>query len=463
MILIFPTQLFWPNKLVQENKNSPIVIVEHPVYFTMYKYHKMKLVLHRATMKCYYEKLKNLNFNVKYVDFNKYSKLKLLLKKENVKCYYPDDHLVISDIKNECENIKMYESPLFLTSVTDLKWFNKKYPKAKHSTFYSWQKSKLSENINSKYFEKAKMFQMVKSQDKYNRNPFPKNISEVQQFKINNSIYVKNAIAYVNVNFSKNPGKSFLYLPITHEKTKLMAKKFLKLFLPNFGKYQDAVSSKVNYGFHSVLSPLMNIGLITPEQMLELFFENVSEKSNIQSAEGYLRQLIGWREYTRYHYIFNRKKMEQNIFNHKKNINNNYWYYSPENSKMPKVIIDMIRKTIDNAYLHHIERLMYIGNYLLLNEIHPKHVFVWFQSMFLDSYHVFMYSNVYGMSQYSCGPLIMTRPYFSSSNYIKKMSDYKVDYDWNVLYRKFVIKNKNMLLKNYATAIQVKNVLRKKN
>jgi deoxyribodipyrimidine photolyase-related protein len=474
MIVILPTQLFWPNNLIQKNKSSRIFLVEHPVYFTMYDYHKMKLVLHRSTMKCYYERLKNQGFNVKYINFSKFGTFKGKLKKEKVMMYYPEDHAVSRNMKNICGEIKFYESPMFLAGMEDLKLFNKKYPRAKHSTFYSWQKNKLDKYVNESTEDvkrKIAMFQKTKSQDKNNRHPFPKEIREAQKFKNNNSPFVTEAINYVETYFSKNPGITDTYLPITHEKTRSMAKKFLKDYLPFFGKYQDAVSSNVSFGFHSVLSPLMNIGLITPKQMLKLFFDipinfSLLEKSTssvgIESAEGYLRQLIGWREYTRYHYIFNREKLEKNnIFRHENKLNNEHWYHNPEKSRMPKVIIDLIQKTIQTGYLHHIERLMYIGNYLLLSKIHPKQVFLWFQSMFLDSYHVFMYPNVYGMSQYSCGSVMMTRPYFSSANYIEKMSDYDVEDEWNELYRKFVIKNKAILLKNYAAAYQVKNVMRK--
>jgi deoxyribodipyrimidine photolyase-related protein len=167
--------------------------------------------------------------------------------------------------------------------------------------------------------------------------------------------------------------------------------------------------------------------------------------------------------------MFKHKEMvNSNHFNHKHKLHNS-WYTGTTTIEL---LDDIIKKVLQYGYAHHIERLMYIGNFMLLNETDPQDVYDWFMSLFIDAYPWVMEANVYAMSQYSTGPLIMTRPYFSSSNYINKMSSYKVSKDlygkiklgtenyewyeiWNALYYNFINNNKLEFSKNYAIASAV--------
>ena len=154
-----------------------------------------------------------------------------------------------------------------------------------------------------------------------------------------------------------------------------------------------------------------------------------------------------------------------NFFKHHLRLSNRWWL-----GKTQIPIIDLVIKKVEEySYAHHIERLMILGNFMLICEIEPIEVNNWFQSFVaIDSADVFMIPNVLGMSQHSCGPLMMTKPYFSSSNYIKKMSNEKIigtvvlksgEYDWSViwdsLYYNFIYKNHDYLKKNYSTSRQV--------
>ena len=188
----------------------------------------------------------------------------------------------------------------------------------------------------------------------------------------------------------------------------------------------------------------------------------------IESVEGYIRQLF-WREYCRYIYVFKIEELTKDpqYFTMNKQKLSPDWFNCSVRTLMPNVD-NCIEKFAKYGYLHHIERLMCIGNFMLLTEIKPEHVFEWFM-MFVDAYPWVMYPNVYGMSQFSSGTIMMKRPYFSSSNYIKKMSNYKgeeisitpkltVDTFeiWDALYYRFIDNNKNKLSKIYATASAVK-------
>jgi deoxyribodipyrimidine photolyase-related protein len=250
----------------------------------------------------------------------------------------------------------------------------------------------------------------------------------------------------------------YIYYPITHEDARIHLKNFIKKRLETFGKYQDGISKNVIFGSHSILSPLLNIGLITPNIVIDevLYYYNTNNKSLI-SVEAFIRQLIGWRSYIRFIYIYHGSEMKtMNRLNHKKKLPKS-WYN--EGTKI-RIVDDMITKVKKYGYLHHIERLMIMGNIGLLLKIDPKELYEWFMICFIDSYEWVMIPNVYGMSQYSLINIsMMTRPYISSSNYIKKMSDYKKEdwYDkWDALYWNFINDNKEILKKIYAIAMQVK-------
>jgi deoxyribodipyrimidine photolyase-related protein len=168
----------------------------------------------------------------------------------------------------------------------------------------------------------------------------------------------------------------------------------------------------------------------------------------------------------RYFYEFYyEKQFESNYLNHKRKLTHHFW---DATTKIP-IIDNTINKLRDIGYLHHIERLMVMGNFMLLCEINPDDVYKWFM-LTIDAYQWVMVPNIYGMSQYADGGIMMTRPYFSSSNYILKMSDYKEkdselivlgkeEYKWTEiwdgLYYRFIKNNRDMLKKIYAAARNV--------
>jgi deoxyribodipyrimidine photolyase-related protein len=149
-----------------------------------------------------------------------------------------------------------------------------------------------------------------------------------------------------------------------------------------------------------------------------------------------------------------------NYLNHNNKINNNIYkkLWTATTNILP--IDNIIQKIIRISYAHHIERLMYIGNFLLLCKIRPKDVYRMFMEWTIDAYDWVMVPNVFGMSTYSDGGMMMTRPYFSSSKYILRMSNYKKDKwceIWDILYYNFIYSHQDILRKNYATAMQVKH------
>jgi deoxyribodipyrimidine photolyase-related protein len=200
----------------------------------------------------------------------------------------------------------------------------------------------------------------------------------------------------------------------------------------------------------------LNIGLITPKQILNSTLE-YSKEFNVplNSLEGFVRQIIGWREFIRavYH-LKGSKQRTTNFWNFSKKIPNTFY-----NGSTGIIPVDNIIKNINkNGYAHHIERLMVLGNIMCLMRFDPNEVYKWFMEMFIDSYDWVMVPNVYGMSQFADGGIMSTKPYISGSNYILKMSNYKKEAWcelWDALYWRFIDDHRDFFNKNYRMKMMV--------
>jgi len=464
MWIILPNQLFKDFTTYED-----VFLYEHPFFFTAYKYHKLKLILHRASMKSYSEYLSK-NHKVKYLEYD--YEIELLFKKANtINIYDPVDHDIMKKFqaltKKHGVKLQVHDSLLFICKVSDLEDYRKLGFGFHHSSFYSWQRKRLGILMAD-----DKPLGGSWSFDKENRLPFPKNFNLDMKTVNNDSSFVVDAKNYVNKHFSGNPGSTEFYLPITFLDVKKYFKSFLNNRLEYFGPYEDAVDKTIVFGSHSVLSPIINIGLITPREIVDKtikYYEKNKENIKLQSVEAFVRQIIGWREMMRMLYHYEHTNMvNSNHFEHNRKLNKR-WYTATTGIEP---VDDLIKKVLKYSYAHHIERLMYLGNFMLLSEINPKSVYNWFMTLFIDAYPWVMEGNVFAMSQYSTGGVLMTRPYFSASNYLAKMSNYKKTkgtyasikikdqqfewYEiWDALYYRFVFNNKIELSKNYATAAAV--------
>jgi deoxyribodipyrimidine photolyase-related protein len=468
--LIYPTQLFdykYVKSDIQKYKIDKVFIIEDDNYFTKYKFHRLKLVFHRASMKYYYDYLIS---NKNHVEYYEYTDNYLQhLKNKNIYFYNPVDRNIIKKLNDGCKKyqykLTMLETPEFITTYEELAEYDKlqKGKKFMHdSSFYKWQKKRLNILVD------------IKSQDKENRESFSKTQKDVFSPKITNSKYIIEAKKYITKHFNSNWGDidNCVY-PIDHHGAKLWLLDFIKNRLTNFGKYEDAFQSNINFGFHSVLSPLLNIGLLTDRDILDAITPYIkSKKVPINSLEGYIRQLIGWKQSMRYLYEFHFNKFYgKNFLKHTNKISRKFW---DATTGIPP-IDNCINKAKQYGYLHHIERLMVMGQFFLLTMINPKDVYDWFISLVsMDSYEWVMIPNIYGMIMYADGGFMMSRPYFSSSAYIKKMSggqkqsqnaeskiklsdgkEYSWDAIWDALYYNLIYKHRTIFKKIYATARNV--------
>jgi deoxyribodipyrimidine photolyase-related protein len=379
------------------------------------------------------------------------------LKNSRIIVYEPKDFLLekrLNKLAKEYEiEIEFIPNPGFLTSP---EIYNEYFDNHKYfmTPFYIEQRKRLNILVdkNSKPLHGKWTF------DTENRLKIPKNL-EIPKIKFfGNNEYVLEAKKYIEKHFTNNLGitDNFIY-PINHKEALNALHIFLKERLNEFGPYEDAMKIDSVFNFHSVLSSSINIGIITPQEIIRETLEYAKEhKVNFASLEGFIRQIIGWREFMMI--IYERDgvtERKSNFFNHKNKLPKSF--YSGTTGIKP--VDDTIIKANNFAYSHHIERLMIMGNFMCLCEIEPDEIYKWFMEFYIDAYDWVMVPNVYGMSQFADGGLITTKPYVSSSNYILKMSDYKKDEwceIWDGLFWRFLHKNKAKIASNSRIGMLLK-------
>lgn len=449
--IVFPYQLYWPHPALAVSRT--VLLIEHPLMFgkdALYplSLHKQKLLLHRASMKAYEAKLQVEGYSVSYIDFYEASDWLQQVETAIVHCCEPTDYLLQKELEGSGLVLQKYASPNFLnTSVQNQEFFSTQH-KPFMKQFYEWQRRRLDVLMEPDGTPTGGKF----SFDTDNRKKLPaaerNRLSDLPKPK--QSDILKDATAYVDQHFPQNPGvtEEMLY-PYTHEEAEIWLQRFLEERLEKFGPYEDAIESDTNWLYHSVLTPSLNIGLLSPQQIIDTTLLYAKKHDvPIASLEGFLRQIIGWREFMRFSYEEYGVQMRSgNTWNHQQQLPDAF--YKATTGVEP--VDNCIGRVQQTGYCHHIERLMVLGGFMFLCEIHPTAIYKWFMELFVDSYDWVMVPNVYAMSQNSCGGLITTKPYFSGSSYIRKMSHYpkgKWCDIWDGLYWRFIQKHSGELRKN---------------
>jgi deoxyribodipyrimidine photolyase-related protein len=432
--LIYPHQLF---EDIQYLKDSDIVyLIEEPLYFSEFKFHKQKLILHRASMKSYQQYLIKQGILVEYIEYHileTTDSIVSLLQQNHIDTveFYDvtDDWLssrLIKALDKAVIAYTVHKSPMFLTSILEFtEFFQSRIGARKYhmNDFYIWQRKRLNILIEDNKPQGGRW-----SFDAENRKKLPKDIDIPETFIPNNSPYVEEARAYIEQYFPNNFGDTdAFWSPIDHKQAKKHLRDFLNQRFTLFGPYEDAVTQQSASVFHSTISPLLNNGLLTPDFVLQETLEFIIQHNiTIESGEGFIRQIIGWREYIRALYILEGSNIRsRNYFEAHTSMPASLWT-ATTGIEPVDYHIEVLRKY---AYTHHIPRLMILGNYMNLCHIEPNAVYEWFMEMYIDAYDWVMVPNVYSMTLYADGGLLTTKPYISSSNYIRKMSDFKAG-DW---------------------------------
>ena len=454
--LIFPHQLFRNNPVVQ--KGRKVYLIEEVLFFNQYHFHQQKIVLHRASMKSYEDYLGKKGIEVEYIEHHQKEGdctklMEVLAKKGITSIHITDvvDNWLMKKLNTACKkqgiNIHISETPYFLNNMNSVTDFFSKRKTYFQTDFYTWQRKERKILLE----KDGKPAGGKWTYDAENRMKFPKKELVPLLPKIEEDKYLTESKAYNKKYFSKHIG-NISDAPLfvhTFKDADHWLEDFLQSRFEKFGIYEDAIVAKETVLYHSVLSPMLNIGLLTPNQIIDKALAIGQEKNiPLNSLEGFIRQIIGWREFIRI--VYEREGSKQRTTNYwkfKRKIPASFW--TGTTGILP--IDQTIHKILETGYCHHIERLMVLGNFMLLCEFDPDEVYRWFMEMFIDAYDWVMVPNVYGMTQFADGGLMTTKPYISGSNYLMKMSDYeKGDWQgiWDGLFWRFMHEHRIFFLKN---------------
>jgi len=444
-VLLFPNQLF-PLHILKKYDIAKIYFIEDPLYYGIrpgvsLKLNQLRIIFMYVIHKYYVQFLKK-HYSVEYYSIDKpidYTSL------QNSYVFDPCD--LILERKLAKYNISILDSPSFILTNNEIITYHKDNKRLQHSPFYNYVKNKLD------------ILKDIKNLDIYNREPYKKNISlpaNPYRHIFSKVADWEEAVQWISKSKFKNNPKGNLswqqiiqsylvYLPLTHDQLNIWVNDFFKERFQYYGKYQDIILDTNPLLYHSGFSIYFNNGMLIPEEIVTLATKN-KQKTDLASYEGFIRQIIGWREYARYYYrVIPKAVYRENTFKNQKKITKQFYLGETE--------IPLVNKTIQYAmnygYINHIQRLMVISNYMTLWEYHPDMIYKWMFEFSLDSYEWVMIFNCYSMGSWSDHGKAMRKPYISSANYLLKMSNEPKNKEWiekwNAQFKYFLNKHRDII------------------
>ncbi len=456
--VVLGNQLFDKKYLSSFKNNCHFFMQEDMGLCSYFKHHKQKIYYFLASMREYHDNLKKNNFKISYIKLDKnFSDFKdyfdgliffLKLKKLSIINIFEIEDI---NFRNKFElfckknQIKLifHQSPMFLVKRGDYDNFiTSKNPQL--SNFYS--------NIRRQFEILVKDNKPIGGKwsfDEDNRKRVPKGYISPKSTSFECKYYPE-IKSLIEKHFSNHFGQlnKKIIFPINRKEALKVLDNFIDQKLKNFGHYEDFVSTEDSFINHSLISAPLNMGIITPQDVLDKLNSITYKKVGINNYEGFIRQVFGWREFMRYLNIqYYNDFHKRNFFGNNRKLSK-HWYEGTTN--IP-ILNDMIHKLKLDGYVHHIPRLMIISNIMNLSGIKPSEAYKWFMETFIDSSDWVMTPNVFGMGMFSDGGIFATKPYLCGSNYLLKMSNYAKG-DWTEtmdgLYWNFIYKNKNYFKSN---------------
>jgi deoxyribodipyrimidine photolyase-related protein len=350
---------------------------------------------------------------------------------------------------------------------------------ASHAEFEAWANDRKQLRMEFFYREMRRKTGLLMNGDRpeggkwnydaENRKPAKRDLMMPRPLHFEPDAITRDVIDMVKVRFAGNMGRTEKFgFAVTRAEALKQQKHFLDHALPQFGDYQDAMLSGEPFLWHSILSPYINSGLLDPVELSrEVEKRYRAGKVPLNAAEGFIRQIIGWREYVRGIYWHSGPDyVERNALNAKRDLPGFYWTGETDMHCLSQAI----GQTLELAYAHHIQRLMITGNFALIAGIDPKQVHDWYLAVYADAYEWVELPNTLGMSQFADGGLLGSKPYAASGAYINRMSDYcgNCRFDvkqrtgpdacpFNALYWDFIARNETKLRTNPRMAMPYKN------
>lgn len=453
------------------DKNVTYVLMEIRQETDYVAHHIQKVAAFFAAMRSFAGKLRAQGHRVVYLKLDDSKNLQtldgnikaLLKKKQIVRFEYlqPDEYRLDVQLGELAKSLpvtsEMLDTAHFLTERGELKDFFDGKKRYLMESFYRWMRKRHDVMMEGKKPAGGKWNYDQKNRQAYDRKvPIPAPLLfENDVSAICRTIQNKKVATIGEIEPTK------LIWPISRDQSLRLLNSFVTDFLPAFGTYEDAMMGDNWHLFHSRLSFALNIKMLSPREVIDAAvaaWEKDRSKIKIQQIEGFVRQILGWREYMRGIYWGLMPDMTaMNYFDHQAALPDFYWTADTRMNCLRCAIGQSLR----HAYAHHIQRLMITGNFALLAGVHPDAVDQWYLGIYIDAIQWVELPNTRAMSQFADGGLVATKPYVSSAKYIHSMSDYCDDcgYDWkkrhgemacpfNSLYWDFFNRHRRRLGKN---------------
>ena len=484
VFLVLGDQLYQNVDIIKDNYDK-VVLLESYDFNNTFKYHKKRIVHCFVAMREYADYLRACGVVIEYITIEESVRRGTTLSNilsENVselgiwRCEEKEMAKYLQDLAfGKGIDFKEYNTCKFLTN--DSHWQQYREINSKRlvmNDFYIFQRKRLKILVDDNLIPQGGKW----SFDEDNRSKIAKSESgkngqqTIPQFDSTHLIGVSIAVEkYFSNNYGDIgeylKGNELLTFPVTYNQSLEALDLFFKNKFNNYGKYQDAIepSSVCDpFLYHSLISSSLNNGLLLPKYVIDKAISyGILCNTPLNSVEGFVRQIIGWREWVNLLYlnVYDQDLKSYNFFNHHKPLP--AYFYNPElmtaKEKENTPLYEVLTKVNTHVYAHHIERLMILGNWMTLNEYDPYECYKWFMEMFIDSYQWVMVANVYGMGLFADGGIFSTKPYISGGNYIKKMSNYsnsKIwENTWTELFWSFLFKHEQYFKKHPRLAMLI--------
>lgn len=467
----------------ETDENTLYVLAEMRQETDYVKHHIQKVVAFFLSMRNFYTTIKSKGYKAVYfqiTDLENPQDLEKIIslciekyKIEKFEYQLPDEYRLDEQLKMICSHLKIkseaFDSEHFYTTRNEL------------SAFFEGKKLLLMENFYRHMRKKHHVLMDGSTPlgnlwnfDADNRKKFKGEVlvpSEINFHKDVSEVFSQIKQAGI-ATFGNIDTQNFSW-PTSRKQSLEVLEYFCKNLLQHFGDYEDAIHTDEKFLFHSRLSFAMNSKMLSPKEVIETvisFYHQNQKNTTISQVEGFVRQVLGWREYIRGIYWKEMPNYAQmNVLNNTNKLPDFFWTGKTKMNCMSHAL----NQSLDDAYAHHIQRLMVIGNFTLLTQINPDEVDAWYLGVYIDAIEWVEMPNTRGMSQYADGGIIATKPYISSGSYINKMSNNCAKCHYNVkekfgekacpfnsLYWNFLDEKKEYFNKNQRMAMML-NMLKK--
>jgi len=480
LLVVLGNQLFAPDRL-ESCRDAVVFMAEDVGLCTYVKHHQQKIVLFLAAMRSYADELRAAGFEVRYLPLDagagayedRLAAVVAELDCRQLLHFEVEDKPVEARLVEFCAQRSLQRvelrSPMFLGTRQDFREFADDRQRLLMGDYYRRQRQRTGILIDADGKPDGGKW----SFDAANRRKLPKGLQPPEVAPAPRTRHVDAVIGIVEQHFADHPGRaSDFWWPTTREQARQWLQDFLDERLAQFGPYEDAISQRSQTVFHSVLSPSLNIGLLTPGEVLDAVLERYSAGNlPIASVEGFVRQVLGWREYIRgFYWLQMPGYQHSNFLEAKRPLPDFFWTAETDMNCLHQ----SIETTRRNAYAHHIQRLMIIGNFALLTSLAPAEVEEWYLLVYADAFEWVELPNTHGMALFADGGLLASKPYSASGAYINRMSDYcsgcrfnpgeKLGEDacpFNYLYWYFLISKEKLLRSNPRMGLAYRNLFNK--